>query len=220
MTRIAGLAVYTFIFFLYSCGNADRSSDRTSNPGFAVPPAPSGTPPVAPGTTPPAPVISTAPTATAGSTAPGMNPAHGQPGHRCDIAVGAPLNSAPSTPAAKPAAPALQPQPSTVSAQPAPPQPTAPGMNPAHGQPGHRCDIAVGAPLNSKPAAPAPTPSVTPASVIPAPPVINPVPAAPGTESKAMAQPAGNGALNPEHGKPGHRCDIAVGAPLNSKPKQ
>jgi len=27
----------------------------------------------------------------------------------------------------------------------------APGMNPAHGQPGHRCDIAVGAPLNSKP---------------------------------------------------------------------
>ncbi|HRF24698.1 MAG TPA: hypothetical protein PLR98_11060, partial [Chitinophagaceae bacterium] len=24
--------------------------------------------------------------------------------------------------------------------------------------------------------------------------------------------------LNPEHGKPGHRCDIAVGAPLDSKP--
>jgi hypothetical protein len=56
--------------------------------------------------------------------------------------------------------------------------------------------------------------------VIPAPPVINPVPAAPGTESKAMSQTAGDGALNPEHGKPGHRCDIAVGAPLNSKPKQ
>jgi hypothetical protein len=29
----------------------------------------------------------------------------------------------------------------------------APGMNPAHGQPGHRCDIPVGSPLNSKPAA-------------------------------------------------------------------
>ncbi len=27
----------------------------------------------------------------------------------------------------------------------------AAGMNPAHGQPNHRCDIAVGAPLNSKP---------------------------------------------------------------------
>lgn len=31
------------------------------------------------------------------------------------------------------------------------PQPVAAGMNPAHGQPNHRCDIAVGAPLNSKP---------------------------------------------------------------------
>jgi len=30
-------------------------------------------------------------------------------------------------------------------------QTTAPGMNPPHGQPNHRCDIAVGAPLNSKP---------------------------------------------------------------------
>ena len=27
---------------------------------------------------------------------------------------------------------------------------TAPGMNPPHGQPGHRCEIPVGAPLNSK----------------------------------------------------------------------
>jgi len=34
----------------------------------------------------------------------------------------------------------------------APAQKTAPGMNPPHGQPGHRCDIAVGAPLNSPPA--------------------------------------------------------------------
>ena len=29
---------------------------------------------------------------------------------------------------------------------------TPPGMNPPHGQPGHRCEIPVGAPLNSKPA--------------------------------------------------------------------
>ena len=27
----------------------------------------------------------------------------------------------------------------------------APGMNPPHGQPNHRCDIAVGAPLDSPP---------------------------------------------------------------------
>jgi hypothetical protein len=26
--------------------------------------------------------------------------------------------------------------------------------------------------------------------------------------------------MNPSHGQPGHRCDIAVGAPLNSKPTQ
>lgn len=110
----------------------------------------------------------------------GMNPPHGQPGHRCDIAVGAPLNSpAKATPAAnaspitinpskagaavarevKPGAPALL---SAPSATPAPVK-TAPGMNPPHGQEGHRCDIAVGAPLNS-----APTPTQTPAAVTPA----------------------------------------------------
>ena len=31
------------------------------------------------------------------ATKPGMNPPHGQPGHRCDIAVGAPLSSPPGT---------------------------------------------------------------------------------------------------------------------------
>lgn len=85
----------------------------------------------------------------------GMNPPHGQPGHRCDIAVGAPLNS---KPAAQPAAPATAttpvaaPAPPPVTVQKAAPVATAPGMNPPHGQPGHRCDISVGAPLNSAPA--------------------------------------------------------------------
>jgi hypothetical protein len=37
-------------------------------------------------------------------------------------------------------------------------------MNPQHGQPGHRCDIAVGAPLNSKPAAATTTPVPVPAT--------------------------------------------------------
>src|SRR5689334_9729646 len=68
------------------------------------------------------------------------NPKHGQPGHRCDIKVGAPLNSQPTIPA-KIVVPA-----STVL-----PIIPADGLNPKHGQPGHRCDIAVGAPLNSKP---------------------------------------------------------------------
>lgn len=83
------------------------------------------------------------------TTAPGMNPPHGQPNHRCDIAVGAPLNS----PAGK--NPAAQATPAPVQAQPQPqmqpqnaaPVVTAPGMNPPHGQPGHKCEVAVGAPL-------------------------------------------------------------------------
>lgn len=97
------------------------------------------------------------------NTAPGMNPAHGQPNHRCDIAVGAPLNS----PVSKTAAPAVQtttsiPTPTATTAKTV----TAPGMNPPHGEPNHRCDIAVGAPLNSpasKPAAQTVTPMAVPA---------------------------------------------------------
>jgi hypothetical protein len=97
------------------------------------------------------------------TTKAGMNPAHGQPGHRCDIAVGAPLNS----PAAKVSAPKAQGQgsfttttvPTPISGSattgtppfnpqaPAPAVVTAPGMNPPHGQEGHLCSVAVGAPL-------------------------------------------------------------------------
>lgn len=95
-------------------------------------------------------------------TAPGMNPPHGQPGHRCDIAVGAPLNSKPAQSNSQQTPQVIN---SSTKAQPVmnvtsnggsttivgtntPPTPTtAPGMNPPHGQEGHRCDIAVGAPL-------------------------------------------------------------------------
>jgi hypothetical protein len=88
----------------------------------------------------------------------GMNPPHGQPGHRCDIAVGAPLNS-PVKAQPKPGAgatitqqtiptqtittPAASSTPALLKAD----TPTAPGMNPPHGQAGHQCGIAVGAPL-------------------------------------------------------------------------
>lgn len=97
------------------------------------------------------------------TTKPGMNPPHGQPGHRCDIAVGAPLNS-PAKPAVKAGSGTTQQiNPATITTT-TTTQPsgapailstesgsgtttTAPGMNPPHGQDGHRCDIAVGAPL-------------------------------------------------------------------------
>lgn len=90
------------------------------------------------------------------ATPPGMNPPHGQPGHRCEIAVGAPLNSAPAKPKAaapqqivqttQPAAPAEF-APPAVKQAPATDVVTPPGMNPPHGQPGHLCSVAVGAPL-------------------------------------------------------------------------
>ncbi len=87
------------------------------------------------------------------AVAKGMNPAHGQPNHRCDIAVGAPLNS-PVVPAKNnPVTPQAVPQqntdlPSTIAMpNPASTKPTPEGMNPPHGQEKHRCDIAVGAPL-------------------------------------------------------------------------
>ena len=85
-------------------------------------------------------------------TAPGMNPAHGQPNHRCDIAVGAPLNSPKAiTP---PPAPVAQPAPqgqATINqvdmASGTTAVTTKPGMNPPHGEQGHKCEIAVGVPL-------------------------------------------------------------------------
>lgn len=95
----------------------------------------------------------------------GMNPPHGQAGHRCDIAVGASLNS----PVAKAATPTATTGKSsfttTTTSTPNPtstsngtpellkkdtPVATAPGMNPPHGQEGHDCAVAVGAPLPKK----------------------------------------------------------------------
>lgn len=71
-----------------------------------------------------------------------LNPPHGQPGHDCDIAVGAPLDG--SGGQVQPAAqPTFNPQVAQGSAP-------ANGINPPHGQPGHDCDVAVGAPLPTK----------------------------------------------------------------------
>lgn len=95
------------------------------------------------------------------TTAPGMNPPHGEPGHRCDISVGAPLNSPPGKTNPAPATVTTQQAPATINTQQVQQTVTAPGMNPPHGQPNHRCDIAVGAPLNSPPG-----PTATPAQTI------------------------------------------------------
>ena len=87
----------------------------------------------------------------------GMNPPHGQANHRCDISVGAPLNAPPGKTTAAPSksAPMSVTEGSkttyTTSEVPAvinnTPSKTAKGMNPPHGQEGHRCEVAVGAAL-------------------------------------------------------------------------
>ncbi|MBL0340033.1 MAG: hypothetical protein IPP71_03410 [Bacteroidetes bacterium] len=109
----------------------------------------------------------------------------------------------------------------------------ADGLNPAHGMPGHRCDIAVGASLAS---APAPAPTADPKNMtittdqmgiqgasqvnIPPPPTAQPnsimstpTTATPGASAPAAATTTAPG-MNPPHGAPGHDCAVAVGAPL------
>ena len=93
-------------------------------------------------------------------TPPRLNPKHGQPFHRCDIMVGEPLDSkATPAPAATNSATPAKTNTSTLPAAPTAISPlrsaantTAPLLNPKHGQPGHRCDVLVGQPLNGRPA--------------------------------------------------------------------
>lgn len=103
------------------------------------------------------PTLQTTPVVTTTAVAPGINPAHGQPGHRCDVAVGAPIpkTAASNVKTATNPSPVVVPpilQNSPILPQAATSATTvANGLNPAHGQPGHRCDIEVGKPLNSIP---------------------------------------------------------------------
>ncbi|AWW00226.1 hypothetical protein [Arcticibacterium luteifluviistationis] len=129
----------------------------------------------------------------------GLNPAHGMPGHNCDVSVGAPLPQGPvaqSTPVASSALAAPKP---TVASTPNF-KTNLKNINPAHGQPGHDCAVAVGAPLPAKGASSAATPSN----------VAAPAPAS----TPNFGLPANVGKVNPAHGQPGHDCGIAVGAPL------
>ncbi|HUR65294.1 MAG TPA: hypothetical protein VMZ03_03005 [Chitinophagaceae bacterium] len=226
------------VLILASCGNSadddaiegnvqtsasTNLTDTVVNPATAIPVSNNTNTVTTPGNTIQSPVI------TKGAQ---LNPAHGQPGHRCDIAVGAPLDS---KPAATTSAPNVTIDPfSTTQPKNAPgvtvtstPQTTpvtttktsTAGLNPAHGQPGHRCDLAVGAALDSKPAATATTtqslPLIPSAEIKPSP-IVSPAGPASTPVAKTVTAPG----MNPPHGEPGHRCDISVGAPLNSPPKK
>jgi hypothetical protein len=96
-------------------------------------------------------------------------------------------------------------------------------LNPPHGEPFHRCDIPVGAPLSSAPANT--TRQATPGPAVSAAPRTTSNPTAPTienamrrnssqTQNTAPANTGTKPALNPPHGQPWHRCDIAVGSPL------
>ncbi len=86
------------------------------------------------------------------SNAKGLNPAHGQPGHDCAVAVGAPLNQAKTKPVTvnnttNTAVPAMQNVPVPLNTENAATSNSTAKLNPAHGQPGHNCAVAVGQPL-------------------------------------------------------------------------
>lgn len=108
-------------------------------------------------------------------------------------------NSSPVT--AQPQSNPVLPNDNFTGAQPNQPANSSVALNPKHGQPGHRCDIPEGAPLNS-PAANQPMS------------IQQPAPANPILSQPVMNQSAGNVKLNPPHGQPGHDCTIAVGQPL------
>ncbi len=149
MKTIFPLGAFMFLIFLASC-----ASD-TDNKGQVL------TPSVLPSVNPVLPGNSDSmPPLNAGVT---LNPKHGQPGHRCDIAEGAPLNTATTNTTVQPnvspsLTPTLTPTPTvtpgsdTKKVLPAltPSTTSTTGLNPKHGEPGHRCDIAVGAPLSGK----------------------------------------------------------------------
>jgi hypothetical protein len=133
----------------------------------------------------------------------GTNPEHGKPGHRCDLAVGAPLPVGVQSAASSPlqASPQISVNPTAAPAS----TPGSPAINPAHGEPGHRCDIAVGAPLTASNAGSAAAGSAPPSTQVF-------TPQAPANSVAAPSSPKPK--INPAHGQPWHRCDLQVGAPL------
>lgn len=123
------------------------------------------------------------------------NPAHGAPGHDCSIAVGALLNKNAQKPTAQPT--------TTTVTKPAVAEnkveEKSAKLNPAHGAPGHDCAVAVGAPLSSK--------AKTQKAITPAPQQVT-------TPAEMPKEAKNNVKINPAHGEAGHKCEVAVGAPL------
>ncbi len=154
------------LFALVSCTPAqDGSKQQTENPGRQHKQTQQNT---VKEVSPSIPATETPESIQSGQTAEKiiLNPPHGQPGHRCDIPVGNPLNGAPATKVTEVAKPTPEPakaivnnptaptienanrmNPSNTRSTSEPATGTKPRNNPPHGQPWHRCDIPVGSPL-------------------------------------------------------------------------
>ncbi len=156
MKRIS-LMLFAAAAFTVSCKNTKATESQTKATSEATA-SPAGENTAATDAT--AQNSATVTTSTDGNR-PALNPAHGEPYHRCDIQVGAPLDSPAPVQAA---APQVVPQqvpvsnnfntnPISPSAAPAPSVSSTsslgpkPALNPPHGEPHHRCDLQVGAPL-------------------------------------------------------------------------
>lgn len=145
--KILPVIITTFALLVSCEKSAQSTTDTASSAAKTAEATPANATPAA-----------NAGTAATNSAKPALNPAHGEPHHRCDIAVGAPIDS---QPAAQNAAPQMTPQAvpanafntnpiaptNAPSAAPVTATGPKPALNPAHGEPHHRCDLEVGAPL-------------------------------------------------------------------------
>lgn len=159
------LILLSMFLFLIACTNTKQESGKAQQEPVQTP---NQEQPDAVSTPQAQPVeVATQPSTSQNQAEVMLNPPHGQPYHRCDIAVGAPLDSPPSNatpqstntkaPVAAPGkanTPNMQAIENAMKATPSPTKNAAaantgtkPLLNPAHGQPFHRCDIPVGSPL-------------------------------------------------------------------------
>jgi hypothetical protein len=91
-------------------------------------------------------------------------------------------------------------------------------LNPPHGEPFHRCDLAIGAPLNTPPAQANVNQNVNTAPPSPkgltVPKIENTMQQNPPQTQNTKPANGNKPKLNPPHGEPYHRCEIPVGDPL------
>jgi hypothetical protein len=160
------ISVFT-LFTLISCSPAKKDSGQAQQVPV-LPPTQEQSAPA--GTEPHEPVVietATQPSPEQHDAEIMLNPPHGEPFHRCEIPVGAPLNSAPTQQITNNPVQSPSPQTQNIANNPfaptvenaarmnssqarsrtAPATGTKPRLNPPHGEPWHRCDIAVGSPL-------------------------------------------------------------------------